>query len=530
MKRIVSIVLALLVCITSMGMFGIFADGEATVQASTAQGTAGDTVEVALTMTGNPGISYLKLRIGYDKDALTLTAVENTGGLGEAEFTASQDLTYNPYVLTWASAGNFSGNGVIAKLTFKVNENAASGSTAVTVECADCNNQDLQDVTVATANGGVEITSVKPEFILGNGGGAIGGTVEVSLRLNNNPGISYFKVQIGYDAEKLELKEIKKTNPSFSLVLGPLQKNPYTIVFATSDGFNQDPAVNGEVCKVVFNVKDNTRSIGTTDLDLIIVEVDHTNGPGDISNITERFNGVDGMVTINDVDCEHNFETITFVDNNEHKKICSICHREYFEAHTWDNGEQTKAPTCTEAGETTYHCSVCNGSKTEAIPAALGHDWGEWEMTTEPGCETKGVETRTCKRDPSHTETREVAALGHDWGEWKVTKEPGCETEGEETRICTRDESHTETRKVDALGHSFTNYVYNNDATKTKDGTETAECDHGCGTKDTRTKPGTKLPDDNPATGDAGWWIAGIALVSLAGIGAVTYYKKKVQD
>ena len=193
MKKMISIVLALFVCISSMGMFGILADGEVQVQAGTVQGASGDTVEVELTLTGNPGLSYLKLRIGYDASVLTLTNAENTGALGTADFTASENFGKNPYVLTWASASNLEGNGVIAKLTFEIDEDAASGSSEITVECADSNNEDLQDVAVTTVNGSVEISSIKPEFVLGNAEGSIGDTVEVALTLNNNPGISRFR-------------------------------------------------------------------------------------------------------------------------------------------------------------------------------------------------------------------------------------------------------------------------------------------------------------------------------------------------
>ncbi len=44
--------------------------------------------------------------------------------------------------------------------------------------------------------------------------------------------------------------------------------------------------------------------------------------------------------------------------------------------HTWDNGQITLAPTCTEAGVMTYSCSLpgCGTMKTEAIPAA-GHSF-----------------------------------------------------------------------------------------------------------------------------------------------------------
>lgn len=44
--------------------------------------------------------------------------------------------------------------------------------------------------------------------------------------------------------------------------------------------------------------------------------------------------------------------------------------------HTWDGGETTLAPTCTEAGVITYNCTLpgCGAVKTEAVPAA-GHSF-----------------------------------------------------------------------------------------------------------------------------------------------------------
>ena len=407
----------------------------------------------------------------------------------------------------------------------------------------------------------VEDTSAKPGFALENTEGTIGDTVEVVLTLNNNPGISYFKVQIGYDAQKLAFKEIK-TNTNFSLTPGNPEKNPYSVVFAAAGGMNQNPPVNGEVCVLVFDILDKTSSIGTSALDLIVVEVNSSDTPGEIITITDQFIGTDGSVEIKDVDCEHDF-TITKVDDNQHKKVCSICEREYFEAHAWDEGKVTKEPSCTEAGVKTYSCPVCGGTKTETI-AALEHDWDAGTVTKEPSCTEAGVKTYSCSRceetkteeiaalehdwdegtvtkEPSCTEvgektyscsrceetkTEEIAALEHDWDEGTVTKEPSCTEVGEKTYSCSRCEE-TKTEEIAALGHSFTNYVYNNDATTAKDGTETAECDHGCGATDTRTKEGTKLPDENPPTGDSGWWIAGIAIAAAAGTVALLFYRKK---
>lgn len=84
--------------------------------------------------------------------------------------------------------------------------------------------------------------------------------------------------------------------------------------------------------------------------------------------------------------------------------------------HTWDEGEVTKAPTCTEEGEKTFTCTGCNETKTEKIPVdPNAHDYrDDWTVTTKPGCTTKGEETRHCHNNPEHTETRDIAPTGHE--------------------------------------------------------------------------------------------------------------------
>lgn len=48
-------------------------------------------------------------------------------------------------------------------------------------------------------------------------------------------------------------------------------------------------------------------------------------------------------------------------------------------AHTWDNGNITKEPTCTAKGEMTYTCTVCKATKTEEI-ATTNHIFSDkWE-------------------------------------------------------------------------------------------------------------------------------------------------------
>lgn len=163
-------------------------------------------------------------------------------------------------------------------------------------------------------------------------------------------------------------------------------------------------------------------------------------------------------------------------------------------SHKWDNGRVTKEPSCKEEGEILYTCSVCKGTKVEALAKTDNHQWGEWTTTTKPTCSTKGKEIRTCKvcskteeraiptiphtivkeADKAATctengyEGREycsvcnttikertiIPATGHQWGAWRTTLAKTCTTDGKEVRECSKC-SKTEERTIPATGHTL---------------------------------------------------------------------------
>ena len=79
--------------------------------------------------------------------------------------------------------------------------------------------------------------------------------------------------------------------------------------------------------------------------------------------------------------------------------------------HQWDAGVVTKEPTCTAEGEKTYTCTLCNDTKTEAIPARE-HQWGEGVVTKEPTCAAEGEKTYTCTLCKT-TKTEPIAKTEH---------------------------------------------------------------------------------------------------------------------
>lgn len=163
-------------------------------------------------------------------------------------------------------------------------------------------------------------------------------------------------------------------------------------------------------------------------------------------------------------------------------------------SHKWDKGRVTKEPSCKEEGEILYICSVCKGTKVEALAKTDNHQWGEWTTITKPTCSTKGKEIRTCKvcskteerAIPTipHTIVKEadkaatctengyegkeycsvcnttikertiIPATGHQWGAWRTTLAKTCTTDGKEVRVCSKC-SEKEERTIPATGHTL---------------------------------------------------------------------------
>jgi len=78
--------------------------------------------------------------------------------------------------------------------------------------------------------------------------------------------------------------------------------------------------------------------------------------------------------------------------------------------------EVTKPATCTAKGETTYTATFTNeafSAQTKTIANVQidlnAHDWDKGEVTTAPTCSAKGVKTFRCNNDPAHIRTEEIA-------------------------------------------------------------------------------------------------------------------------
>ena len=194
--------------------------------------------------------------------------------------------------------------------------------------------------------------------------------------------------------------------------------------------------------------------------------------------------------------------------------------------HSWDNGKVTKEATCTEDGEKTSTCTVCNTTKTEVIPATghqhkevrnakkaictedgytgdtyctdcntklesgtvvnkLGHTWDNGVITKEATETEEGVKTYTCKTC-GETKTEKIPVTSHHLDQGTITKKATCTENGEKTYHCTDadcDKTYVET--IPATGHKFDSWKTVKAQSIYSGAVQKRTC-NACGKKETR--------------------------------------------
>lgn len=174
-------------------------------------------------------------------------------------------------------------------------------------------------------------------------------------------------------------------------------------------------------------------------------------------------------------------------------------------------------PTCTKTGLTVgSHCSVCNEVlKAQKEIPALGHTWNDGEITTAPTCTESGVKTFTCETC-GDTRTEEIKATGHtvvvDNAVEPTCTKPGL-TEGSHCSVC--NEVLQAQEEVPALGHTWSAGEVTTAPTYTTVGVKTFTCEI-CGETRTESIPKMSRIDISKAT----------SKVNVSGISAKIYNGK----
>ena len=168
------------------------------------------------------------------------------------------------------------------------------------------------------------------------------------------------------------------------------------------------------------------------------------------------------------------------------RKVCTGCGNtvtETIEAtgHTWDT-EYTvdKESTCTQEGEMSYHCSVCDAVKegsSEPIQKK-DHTYGAWTVTEEPTCTETGTRKKVCTVCGDTVE-EPIEAAGHTWDtEYTVDRESTCTQEGEMSIHCSVCDAVQEgsSQVIQKKEHNYVKWTVDRESTCTQEGEMSIHC------------------------------------------------------
>ena len=164
MKRLISWILTLVVLtVMLVPAQSVAAAAAPTISLESLQAHTGESVQMHLTLQGNPGIVATSVHVQYDPAVLQLTDVQNGEVFPSSASTFGNDLSATPYTVLWLdalSSQNYTANGVLATLTFQVLPGAKTGASILTVTY-DANSTFDCDLHLApafaTVNGSVTV-------------------------------------------------------------------------------------------------------------------------------------------------------------------------------------------------------------------------------------------------------------------------------------------------------------------------------------------------------------------------------------
>ena len=148
--------------------------------------------------------------------------------------------------------------------------------------------------------------------------------------------------------------------------------------------------------------------------------------------------------------------------------------------HSWDSGKVTKEPDCTEKGEKTFTCTVCNTTKKEDIKE-LGHQYTVPKEHKDVTCTEDGYDIFQCSRCDATEKRNIVKATEHHYNDTVVA--PTCTERGYTLHTCVNGDDEYKDSYTDVLGHQYTVLKEHKDATCTENGYDIFECVRGDDTK-----------------------------------------------
>ena len=223
----------------------------------------GDTVDINISLQNNSGIIAALFNVEYDKERLELIEVQD-GQLLEGG-TFSPNYKSYPYKMVWNSAAtaNFTDDGVLAILKFKVLENAQPGKAYINLAYNedDVFDVDLKNMPIAIINGAIDVAeSISGSSTSGGGSSKNNSTEKTSVSTSekdNEQRENKLKEQIILTIGKTEAQVFGETKVND---IAPIIRNDRTMLPArfVAENLGADVKWDNDERKVTITKGDTT--------------------------------------------------------------------------------------------------------------------------------------------------------------------------------------------------------------------------------------------------------------------------------
>ncbi len=273
--------------------------------------------------------------------------------------------------------------------------------------------------------------------------GKQGDTVTLSVSMLSNPGLVTMTIRVSYDTNVLQLTNVSNSGLLAGAQLNASYGSPYTISWVDGAATTNNTRT-GTIASFTFKIKDSAAA-GKTTVSLQFID------SYDTDYNENSFSAGSGTVTVN---CKsHSYGSYTSTGDTQHSRTCSACGNVESANHNWNSGIINKQPSCKEAGEKTFTCSICNGTKKERIPKTGDHSYCAWSNVNDT------THNRTC------AVCQNIESANHNWNSGTITKAATCKEAGEKKYTCTTCNAE-KTETINKLTtHSYGNWTKVNDST-----------------------------------------------------------------
>lgn len=394
MKKIFTF-LTTIILICGVCLVPTSAAGNGKIALSSANGKQGDNVTLNVTMSNNPGLVTMSIRVEYDTNILQLIRVADTKLLVGSQLNTNYG---SPYKITWADGSATTNNkktGAIANFTFKIKDNAKVGSTDVKLYFIDSYDTDYTENNFSATSGKIDVGCKSHTF-----GNYTNVNASTHKRVCSACGFEETKNHTWNGGTVTKQATCKESGTKHFTCTACGAAKDETIAKTNSHSWGGYKVTKNPACTTPGTQTRTCSVCGKTE--------------------TQQINA-----TGHSMGAWTQSKAPTCTAAGEEKRSCSKCGHSETRAlkalgHSFSHPTVTKEPTCTESGTETGKCSRC-GQETSNSIKATGHKFGAWENVKEATCKEGGTQKRVCSKCKAE-ETKATEALGHDFENPTIVK------------------------------------------------------------------------------------------------------------